>query len=239
MEETANLKLPYIAAAQAQKHVTHNETIRALDAIVQTGVLDKDLTSPPGTPADGDCYIVAAGATDAWTGFDGQLAAWQDNAWMFYQPRAGWRAWVIDEGQLYIYNGSSWQVFPGGTSVLLNSSPNGAETRFAIAEEELTLSGAFVESSITIPDRAIVFGVSTRTTQAITGATSYDCGIASEINKYGGLLSTALGATNSGVTGPTAFYAPTPIRITANGSDFTGGKVRIAIHYMLCNTPTS
>jgi len=48
-----------------------------------------------------------------------------------------------------------------------------------------------------------------------------------------------LGSSNSGVTGPTAIYADTPIRITANGGNFTGGKVRFAIHYMLCTPPTS
>ena len=35
MNETANLSLPYILASQAQKHVTHNEAIRALDCLVQ------------------------------------------------------------------------------------------------------------------------------------------------------------------------------------------------------------
>ena len=244
MDESTRLKLPYIMAAQAQKHITHNEAIRALDALVQIGVQDKDLTSPPASPNDGDNYIVASGATGEWAGHDGQLAAFQDNGWMFYAPRAGWLAWVMDENQLNVHNGSNWQIFSGGSSQpgassLLNLSPHGAETRFEIAEEELSLSGSHVESTITIPNRAIVFGVSSRTTQAISGANSYDCGIASEQDKYGGSLSIAEGATNSGVTSPTAFYSPTPIRITANGSDFTGGKVRIAIHYMLCNTPTS
>lgn len=49
----------------------------------------------------------------------------------------------------------------------------------------------------------------------------------------------AAGSTNSGVTGPTAFYTDTPVRISANGGPFTGGKVRLAIHYMLCTTPAS
>ena len=29
MEQTANLQLPYIMPSQAQKHVTHNEAVRA------------------------------------------------------------------------------------------------------------------------------------------------------------------------------------------------------------------
>ena len=57
MDNTPNLQLPYLMAAQAQKHVTHNEALRALDAIVQLLVLDKDLASLPGSPTDGSRYI--------------------------------------------------------------------------------------------------------------------------------------------------------------------------------------
>ena len=115
-DDTPNLELPYIAAAQAQKHVTHNEAIRALDAIVQLGVLDKDLTIPPAAPAKGERYIVAAAASGAWAGKDGQIAAWQDNVWMFYPPQEGWLAWVADEDKLLAWDGAEWKP-AGGDSV--------------------------------------------------------------------------------------------------------------------------
>ena len=59
-DTTTHLLLPYILAAQAQKHVTHNEALRILDGLVQLSVLDRDLTAPPGSPAEGDRDIVAA-----------------------------------------------------------------------------------------------------------------------------------------------------------------------------------
>ena len=108
MDTSPNLALPYIVAAQAQKHVTHNEAIRALDALVQLTVLDKDLASPPGSPADGNRYIVAASPTGAWAGQAGKIAAWQDGAWAFFTPREGWLAWVADEDKVYAYGGSAW-----------------------------------------------------------------------------------------------------------------------------------
>ena len=52
-DTTAHLALPFIMAAQAQKHVTHNEALRLLDAMVQLSVLDRDLTAPLVSPADG------------------------------------------------------------------------------------------------------------------------------------------------------------------------------------------
>jgi hypothetical protein len=39
------------------------------------------------------------------------------------------------------------------------------------------------------------------------------------------------------VIGPQAFYAPTPVRLTANGGAFTGGAVRVAIHYLMTRGP--
>jgi hypothetical protein len=101
-------------AAQAQKHVTHNAALRALDAIVQLAVVDKDLAAPPAEPAEGARYIVAASPTGAWAGHAGEIAAFQDAAWRFYAPREGWRAWVADEDTLYVRNGSAWTALEGG-----------------------------------------------------------------------------------------------------------------------------
>ena len=108
MSETPSLSLPLLAAEQAQKHVTHNEALGLLDAIVQLSVKDRDLASPPGSPADGDRYIVAAGATGAWAGEEGSIAVRQDGAWSFCAPREGWRTWVEDEDALLVFDGSGW-----------------------------------------------------------------------------------------------------------------------------------
>ncbi len=124
MDETANLKLPYILAAQSQKHVTHNEALRALDAIVQLAVLDKDLSTPPGSPAEGARYIVGASPTGSWSGHATHVAAWQDGIWTFYAPVAGWLAWVDDESQSYLFAGGGWVPAPGGAGASL--IPKGA-----------------------------------------------------------------------------------------------------------------
>lgn len=124
MDETTNLKLPYILAAQSQKHVTHNEALRALDVIVQLTVQDKDLSTPPGSPAEGARYIVAGSPTGAWVGHTTHVAAWQDGAWAFYAPVAGWLAWVDDESQSYLFSGGAWIPAPGGGGASL--VPKGA-----------------------------------------------------------------------------------------------------------------
>ena len=244
-DTTAHLALPFIMAAQAQKHVTHNEALRILDGIVQLSVLDRDLTAPPSSPAEGDRYIPASGASGAWSGWDGSVAYWIDGAWMKILPAPGWLAWVVDEAQAVVWTGSAWVSMANAmgfiaqsASVAVARGPNDATTGIAVAEETLSgLSGASRNSTIVIPDRAIVLGVSARVITAITGAASFDCGIAGETSKFGGSLGIALDSTNIGVIGPQAFYADTPIVLTANGGSFTGGAVRIAIHYLTCGLP--
>src|SRR6185503_19920288 len=108
MPNTVSLGLPLLVAEQAQKHVTHNEALRALDAIVQLSVKDRDLGVPPGSPAEGDRYIVAASPTGVRAGHAADIAIYQDGAWDFHDPLEGWRCWVDDENVFLIFNGSAW-----------------------------------------------------------------------------------------------------------------------------------
>jgi Protein of unknown function (DUF2793) len=242
---TPNLTLPYLAAAQAQKHVTVNEALDALDGLVQLSVISASMVAPPGSPVEGDRYIVASGAAGAWAEWDASVAQFSGGAWLRLIPQTGWLAWNAASGQLLVWTGSAWTgldvamgLLTRTASVRVAEGPAGSATDMVVAEELLSgLSGASVTSAITIPNRAIVLGVSTRTATAITGATSYDCGIAGELSKFGGSLGIAAASTNVGVIGPQAFYSATPIVLTANGGNFTGGAVRIAIHYLLPIAP--
>ncbi len=106
MTATALLQLPYLAAAQAQKHVTHNEALRSLDALVQLAVKERTLTAPPASPVDGERHIIGTSPTGAWAGRSGQIAAYQDGLWVYYAPRAGWLVWVEAESQLCVWYAS-------------------------------------------------------------------------------------------------------------------------------------
>jgi hypothetical protein len=109
MSLTPNLAFPLLAAAQAQKHVTHNEALMLADALIQLAVLDRDLATPPATPADNARYIVGASPTGAWTGKAGQIARWLDAAWDFSEPKAGWLAYLQDEGLVAVFDGAIWK----------------------------------------------------------------------------------------------------------------------------------
>lgn len=71
---------------------------------------------PPGSPAEGDAYLVGVG-TDAWAGHDDSLAYWDGTTWLFFAPMEGYEARNLDTGDLLVYEGSGgWSVAPGGLS---------------------------------------------------------------------------------------------------------------------------
>jgi hypothetical protein len=105
---TALQLLPLIQPSQAQKHVTYNEAVTALDVLVQTSAISRVLTAPPVGVVQGACHIVADGATGDWLGKDRQVAVYGGTFWTFYQPRTGWRVWLESEVTEAVFDGAVW-----------------------------------------------------------------------------------------------------------------------------------
>jgi hypothetical protein len=114
MSVSTNLHLPYLAPGQAQKHVTVNESLRRLDALVQLCAASATTAAQPPSPADGAVYILPAGKTGAqWGGFaDGALAYYRDGTWEEIAPRTGWLAFAADTDRLLVRSGSAWLQLP-------------------------------------------------------------------------------------------------------------------------------
>ena len=111
IETSPNLSLPYIQAAQAQKHVTHNEAIRRLDSIVQLTVESRSLTTPPSAPAENARFIVANGASGDWAGHDGDIAIHTGGGYWFIVPATGWQSFVKDESTHAVFTPfSTWET---------------------------------------------------------------------------------------------------------------------------------
>ncbi|MDH6295725.1 Protein of unknown function [Agrobacterium fabrum] len=110
-EQTARLRLPYILPSQAQKHVTHNEALQRLDAIVQL-VIRATVTAPPENAAEGDCFLLSADATGDWAGKGGRLAFRQDGAWFSITPQSGWTAWFVTDARYRVLQDGNWRDLP-------------------------------------------------------------------------------------------------------------------------------
>lgn len=108
MANTPNLGLPTIAEAQASAEVPHNEALTIIDAVLQGGAKSRTLTAPPGSPVNGDVYLVAGAATGAWSGKDGQLAIYADG-WVFVVVKTGLILYVAAEDKVIVRRvGGTW-----------------------------------------------------------------------------------------------------------------------------------
>ena len=143
MSETSPaLGLPYIQPSQAQKHVTHNEALRILDAVTQLSVQSADLATPPGDPATGTRYIVAAPGQGDWAGQDNAVALWSGSTWEFFAPLPGWHADVIPTGASLRFDGTAWQsaALPDILPQLGLNTGADATNRLAVAASATLLS---------------------------------------------------------------------------------------------------
>lgn len=117
MSETARLGLPLIEPAQAQKHITHNEALARLDALVGLSAKSRTLAVPPPAPVEADMWLVAAGASGAWSGKDGQIALWEAGGWVFLVPRLGLHMLVEDSGETLVLTAAGWRTHAGDSPV--------------------------------------------------------------------------------------------------------------------------
>ncbi|MDY6861055.1 MAG: DUF2793 domain-containing protein [Pseudomonadota bacterium] len=234
MDETTQMQLPLVQAAQAQKHVTVNEALIRLDGLVQLRLQSLDQTVPPVTAAEGDCHAVATNAVNEWAGHDGEVAIFAGGGWVFAVPRAGWRGWDIVGGAELVFDGAGWV---GGVAAI---SASGAAMRFHVLEFDHVISAGASNATVElIPSHAMVFGVTARVVSDITGTlASWRLGAGGADNRFGSGLGLGQGSYATGVLGaPLTGYAPQPLELTAEGGDFAGGTVRLAVHYCELTLP--
>jgi hypothetical protein len=134
---TPRLGAPELATSQTNKEETVNEQVRYIESGAGHFIFkDRDLAAPPGSPADGDCYLVAASPTGAWAGHAGDIAFRLNTSWVFIEVIEGFTAWINDENAFVGYDGSAWQTL---------AAPSGTY---------LPLSGGTMTGDIVLPDEA-------------------------------------------------------------------------------------
>ncbi len=135
-DTTDHLKLPYILPSQAQKHVTHNEALRMLDAVVHLCVKAVGLDEPPTAPQNGDRYIVGSSSVGDWTDHGTGIAVFVDGAWMYFSPDEGWLVWDHSTARLMVFTDSAWNA--------------------VVSEVPETMSLLGVNATASQPDRLVV-----------------------------------------------------------------------------------
>lgn len=91
---SAKLEIEPLVEGEAQAEVGVNEAIARLEGVTQLILKGINVTTPPGSPTEGDAYHIGASATGVWNGKDGLIAVY-NAGWMFYTPTEGWMAVLI------------------------------------------------------------------------------------------------------------------------------------------------
>jgi hypothetical protein len=110
--------------------------LRMYQALIQPNVINMTTATAPGSPTNGDMYVVASVGGGAWVGKTNFVAYWStDNPsapsgeWEFYQPLKGWVVENQADGFMYTYNGSTWVQIPVGVNSL-NSGTGASGSTF-------------------------------------------------------------------------------------------------------------
>ena len=111
-----NLGLPVMQPSQAQRHVTHNESLNVLDTVTQLCVLDNTLTTRP-LAQSGDRYLAPNEGVDAWENHVEALALYDGNVWLFVTAQVGWLAFDQSRGRYLHFDGGGWVELPQQTEL--------------------------------------------------------------------------------------------------------------------------
>lgn len=104
---TEILGLKEITVSQGKKFLTHNDALRQLEGRL-IHAIDRDVGTTPGSPSEGDVYIVdqLGGLWSPATVDD--IAHFFGGIWVFYTPVEGVRLWIDDENIVVVYDGATW-----------------------------------------------------------------------------------------------------------------------------------
>jgi hypothetical protein len=120
MTDTPRLEVTEHEQSQALQVEVANEAYRVLEAFGNaTHFKSRTTTAQPGSPADGDVYLLPASSTGAdWAGHDGEIAIFVNTAWVFKDAKEGFLAWIDDDDELLVYDGAAWSPPIAGISEL-------------------------------------------------------------------------------------------------------------------------
>lgn len=115
--------LTYQEAGSLQTDAVQNAELNFIGAWLNCVVLSVGDNDPPGSPAEGDCYIVGDTPTGAWATHADDLAVYR-GGWQFFAPKEGVAVKDLDSGNDYEFVAAAWTVKAGGGGAV--SSVNGA-----------------------------------------------------------------------------------------------------------------
>lgn len=163
----------------------NDANLRLLSAVVQGAVLSRT-TALPGSPTNGNIYIVPSG------GDANKIAVRDDGAWVYLTPAAGWRVWVADDAKFAYFDGSTWEDEASGGG-------GGGSTTISVVDKtashilELTDAGKYVRMNV---------GSANDLTVPANGDVAFPVGTVIQIRQVGAGQTTVVADTGVSINSP-------------------------------------
>lgn len=120
MTETPIASAVYIVAGAEGQVPYVNAAFNRLEQLAQLTVENLTISSTPASASAGVAYIVASGATGAFSTHANDVAVYY-SGWLYMKPRDGWQAYDKDTGQVVVFDGTVWSASAGGAYDVLMS----------------------------------------------------------------------------------------------------------------------
>lgn len=199
--------------------------------VLQRGAISI-LSTPPGSPADGDVHIVGASPTGAWSTFaQHDVVMWRSGTWYRFAPFTGWLKQVGSDVRRF--TGTAWDVVSGGSGGAVPIQDEGTTvvatpTAINFVGAGVTTTDSSGVATVTIPGTgAAAWKWSGRVT-ALAGS--------SAISTVGLAGPTTTGSTGAGVISTSSYFTSLPRRnnsATASTTAVTGLRGADGLIYFL------
>lgn len=126
---TTNFGLVTLTAQQSGAEVRYNFFQALFDALYGRTVKSATTTAPPGSPTDGDAYIIPTGASGVWSTHVNAITVSLNGTWYYFLLGAtheGWEFYVVDADGSAFWTGTAWNLGSTFTFVTGLTADSGA-----------------------------------------------------------------------------------------------------------------
>lgn len=213
MTTSRQFEFDYLVEAQTQKHLTVNNALARIDACSQ--LIVRGDVGGFADKRDGDVFSQTGSP---------ELAIFLNGGLEYVAPKTGWRAYFLAEQKEKRFDGNIW--------VAAADKPQNRIEKLV----DLSLSDPLI-----IPEKSMVFGITARVKEGITGAgslASWRIGVAEDAVRYGQGLWLGQNGWSRGLTGvPITYWSDTPVLISGEGGAIMAGKIQLYLYLQTLEVP--
>jgi hypothetical protein len=144
MSTSPRLGYTELTSGQATPETTVNDIARYLEQGASKFIFkSKTTAAEPGSPADGDCYLLTASPTGThWSGQANKIAFYENTAWVFLTAHEGYSAYVNDDDTFYCFDGTTWNTVGASAEATDSNMWVGTSTTTRVSPRRIATAAA-------------------------------------------------------------------------------------------------